>query len=65
MHQYEWAANQMKLAAAVRHLQERSKIDPKIEINEESIKAEYIRRAGLVLNVEQVKEVKAKKAKKE
>lgn len=45
---YNWAVNKMKLAASVKHLTDAKKLNPTIVIDEETVKAEYIRRAGLI-----------------
>jgi len=46
---YAWAFNKVKLSQAIQALNKRKELDPRVEINEETIKAEYIRRAGLVV----------------
>ncbi len=61
---FDWAANPLKLAASERALVARKQIDPSVIVDEESIKAEYIKRAGLVLEVEQIKAKKVEKAKR-
>lgn len=63
MSNYEWAANPIKLQIAVKFLADKKKIDPSTTVDEETVKAEYIRRAGLVLDVAQIEEVKEKKVK--
>lgn len=45
---YSWALNKTKLAQSKHYLAEQKKINPSLVIDEASIKAEYIRRAGLV-----------------
>ncbi|MES2060202.1 MAG: hypothetical protein V4438_04195 [Patescibacteria group bacterium] len=44
-----WAVNRIKLEQSISALETKKKIDPKIEITEESVKEEYIRRAGKVV----------------
>ena len=51
MYDYDWAFNKLKLNQSVSALMERKKADPSVVIDEKSIKAEYIRRAGKVLEV--------------
>lgn len=49
MQEYTWAANKIKVAQAINALKEANELGHKIEINEESIKAEYIKRGGLLI----------------
>lgn len=49
MHNYEWAANKIKLAQAVSALKEAQAFDSNIKLDEETIKAEYVKRAGLLV----------------
>lgn len=46
---FSWAQNKTKLEQSVSALQNAKKVDAKVEINEETVKAEYIKRAGLVI----------------
>ncbi len=74
MHQYNWAANNSKLQQAILSVTQKHKLDPLFLISEENIKADYIKRAGLLADVdltdsveadeETVDEVKPKKTKK-
>lgn len=48
MTDYSWAINKLKLARAIAFLAEEKKINPATVINEDSIKARYIKMAGLV-----------------
>lgn len=52
MHSYEWAVNKTKLSQAIKFVTDQSKINPKIEVNEETIKENYIARAGLLAEEE-------------
>lgn len=45
---YTWAVNKTKVAQAKKALEDAKKINPAIVVDEESIKAEYIKRAGLI-----------------
>lgn len=45
---YDWALNPVKLEQAIEALTKKKAVDSKVEINEESIKEEYIARAGLM-----------------
>ncbi len=51
---YDWAANQTKLAAAETAVKNAAKVDTSKEVTEEAIKAEYIKRGGLVLGEEEI-----------
>ncbi len=53
---YEFAHNRTKLAQAVKAVEIARTLDHAIVVNEESVKAEYIKRGGLVLEVAEVKE---------
>jgi hypothetical protein len=58
---YKWAANTVKLQLAIRDLENFKKLGQPVEVNEETIKARYILRGGLVLDESkqaQVEEVK-------
>lgn len=45
---FPWAVNKIKLQAVILDVRTRNKIDPRVQIDEATIKEEYIRRAGLV-----------------
>ncbi len=46
---YDFAYNRTKLAQAVNHLNSMKLINPTIEITEEVVRAEYIKRGGLIV----------------
>ena len=46
--QYTWALNKTKLSQSISFLKEAKKLNPTIVIDEEAIRAEYIKRAGLI-----------------
>lgn len=48
MHQYDWAVNNIKLQLSILAITQKNKLDPRIEISEENIKANYIARGGLL-----------------
>lgn len=48
LNKFVWAVNKLKLNQAEKALIIRKNNDPRVEINEEAIKEEYIRRAGLL-----------------
>jgi len=45
---YPWAVNPVKLIEAITDLENAKKLDPSVVINEDTIKARYIVRKGLV-----------------
>ncbi len=45
---YSWAVNQTKLAQTIKRLDTAKLLDPRIEINEETIKEDYVLHAGLL-----------------
>lgn len=47
--EYNWAANRLKLGQAIEALEKRKLIDKSVEINEETVKEEYVKRAGKVI----------------
>lgn len=47
-HNYDWAPNKVKLQQSVTALENRAKLDPSIKINEETVREEYISRAGRI-----------------
>lgn len=49
---YRWAANPIKLGEAITDLEQAKKLDPSVVIDEETIKARYIVRKGIVLDVQ-------------
>jgi len=51
---FNWAHNKIKLQRAIVALQIAKATNPSIEINEETIKAQYIKLAGLVLTEEEM-----------
>lgn len=53
---YPWAQNHIKEQLATTDLKNKQKLDPTIVIDEETIKAQYIKRGGLVLEVAEVDE---------
>lgn len=44
----DYAVNRAKLEVAYNALVDAKKLDPKVEINDETLRAEYVKRAGLV-----------------
>lgn len=48
---YPWASNSMKLQFAEKDLIEAKKLNPTLVINEDSIKAAYIKCGGLIMDV--------------
>lgn len=56
---FPWAVNVVKLQAAKDRVQAAHNLDPRVEISEENIKAEYIKLAGKVLDVEDIAVVAA------
>ena len=48
MHDYIWAVNKVKLSRAFSQLSDEKKLNASVVIDEESIKARYIKLAGLV-----------------
>lgn len=46
---YDFAYNRTKLAQAVNRLNSMKLINPTIEITEEAVRAEYIKRGGLIV----------------
>lgn len=63
--EFSWAVNDTKLTLAIRDVTEAKKLDPKVEISEETIKAAYVKRGGLLLEdaPEKVKKAITKKRK--
>lgn len=51
MSDFKWAANKVKLHQAKNALEAARKLDPRLEINEDSIRKEYVRRAGLIADI--------------
>lgn len=47
---YNWAANPIKLLQAEADVISANKADPTVVVNEETIKAAYVKRLGLVYN---------------
>lgn len=45
-HNYDWAFNKIKLQQSIEALEQKKTFDQSVEINEATIKAEYIARAG-------------------
>jgi hypothetical protein len=54
---YTWAVNETKIARAVMTINDRIKAGVKIDNFDEAVKAEYIKLAGLVHEVDEVKEI--------
>lgn len=54
---YTWAVNETKLARAVMTVNDRIKAGTKIDNFDEAVKAEYIKLAGLVREVDEKKEI--------
>lgn len=47
-HTYDWAFNAIKLQQSIESLTQKKSMDQSVQINEASIKAEYIARGGLI-----------------
>lgn len=52
--QYAWAYNKIKLNQAYSAVVDAKKLDPKVVVDEETIKAAYIARAGLLAEEQKV-----------
>lgn len=48
MQNHLWAVNKVKLQQSYAALEKKKKLDSRVEITEETVKAEYISRAGLI-----------------
>lgn len=59
---YSWAVNPAKLKTAIEHVTTQSKIDPSIKIDEETVKAEYVKLKGLVRETDSYDEVDEEEA---
>ena len=68
---YAWAVNPAKLNTAILHVTEKSKVDSSVKVDEETVKAEYVKLLGLVretgdsedVDEEETPKPKAKKTK--
>ncbi len=45
---HDWAVNKQKLAVAIKFLHDQKKANPALVIDDEAIKAEYVKRGGLL-----------------
>jgi hypothetical protein len=54
MKDFAWALNKVKLELSIKDLNTAKVLNPALEINEETIKAQYVKRAGLVLTEEEI-----------
>lgn len=50
MNKYKWAMNDLKLDLAKKDAEFQKQLNPNFQVNEESIKAFYIKRGGLVID---------------
>ncbi len=48
-HNYSWAHNKVKLQQSVEALEKRKQLDPSIKVTEESVREEYEKRGGLII----------------
>lgn len=46
--QYDWAVNNVKLQQSIRAVSERARLDSTVKVDEDTVKAEYVKRAGLL-----------------
>ena len=51
---YIWAHNKIKLQRAFKQLEDEKKVNSSLEINEETVKARYIKLLGLVLTQDEI-----------
>lgn len=54
MNKFNWAMNDLKVDLAKKDLEFAQKINPAVVINEESIKAQYVKRGGLLVDEDSI-----------